>query len=177
MAVRQHLAVLAGAEFVDSITERAKIGRPAQRWRLSAKSDERFPDSHADLVAALLETAQRTFGTAGLDRLTGELAARQADSYRERMPGPDSAIEARVAALAKIRSTDGYIAGWRRRPDGSLELVENHCAIHRAARACPQLCGAELILFRAVLGHDVSVERTEHILRGDRRCVYRVCER
>jgi predicted ArsR family transcriptional regulator len=29
-------------------------------------------------------------------------------------------------------------------------------------------------LFRAVLGDDVSVERAEHIVGGDRRCAYRI---
>ena len=177
MAVRQHLAILSGEGLVDSIAERGRIGRPAKRWRLTGKSDERFPDSHAGLVVVLLQAAQHTFGSEGLDRLTTELVARQTDSYRKQMPRAGSAIEARVAALVKIRCAEGYMAEWRRGRDGSIELIENHCAISRAAHACPQLCHGELTLFRKVLGQDVSVERTEHLLRGDRRCAYRICLR
>jgi predicted ArsR family transcriptional regulator len=33
-----------------------------------------------------------------------------------------------------------------------------------------------LDLFRSVLGHGVDVERTEHIVGGDRRCAYRVID-
>jgi len=66
------------------------------------------------------------------------------------------------------------MAEWKRRPDGALEFVENHCAITKAACLCPKLCGGELSLFRNVLGDDVLVERVEHILAGDRRCSYRI---
>jgi predicted ArsR family transcriptional regulator len=61
-------------------------------------------------------------------------------------------------------------------PDGpaSFLLVENHCPICAAATACQGFCATEIDLFRAVLGPDVSVERVEHILAGDRRCAYRV---
>ena len=36
------------------------------------------------------------------------------------------------------------------------------------------LCDAELELFQAILGEDVVIERTEHILLGARRCAYRI---
>jgi predicted ArsR family transcriptional regulator len=32
----------------------------------------------------------------------------------------------------------------------------------------------ELEIFQAALGEDATIERIEHILMGDRRCVYRV---
>jgi predicted ArsR family transcriptional regulator len=51
-------------------------------------------------------------------------------------------------------------------------LVENHCPICVAATACQGFCQAELDTFREVLGPDASVERTEHIVEGDRRCAY-----
>jgi hypothetical protein len=53
-------------------------------------------------------------------------------------------------------------------------LIENHCPICVAAKACQGFCRVELDTFRDVLGPDVSVERTEHIVAGGRRCVYRI---
>ena len=85
--------------------------------------------------------------------------------------------EERVAALTRIQREEGYMAEWRRRRDGTFELVENHCSIAKAARVCPNLCGGELSLFRTVLGDDVSVERVEHILSGDRCCAYQITGR
>lgn len=56
----------------------------------------------------------------------------------------------------------------------ALLLIENHCPICAAATLCQGLCTTELELFRDVLGPDVQVERTEYLLDGDRRCVYRI---
>jgi predicted ArsR family transcriptional regulator len=39
---------------------------------------------------------------------------------------------------------------------------------------CQGFCASELDLFRSALGTGVKVERAEHILSGDRRCVYRI---
>ena len=62
-------------------------------------------------------------------------------------------------------------------PDGGFTLVENHCPICAAATACQGFCRAELEVFRSVLGDDVTVERTDHILAGARRCAYRITVR
>ncbi len=174
MAVRQHLSVLQGEELVDFTDQRRKVGRPARLWRLTPKASDRFPDSHAELAVGMLQAIRSAFGDEGLKRLTEERTRQQAQSYRARMPGQDAPLAERVATLAGIRREEGYIPKWGRRRDGTVELVENHCSISKAARFCPKLCAGELSLFRSVLGSDVSVDRVEHILSGDRRCAYRI---
>ena len=62
----------------------------------------------------------------------------------------------------------------QRQRDGSFLLIENHCPISAAANVCPKLCDAEMGVFRAILGVDVSIERAEHMVAGARRCVYRI---
>jgi predicted ArsR family transcriptional regulator len=64
----------------------------------------------------------------------------------------------------------------RREGKGVFVLLENHCPICAAATACQGFCSSELELFRSVLGPSVTVERTEHIVGGDRRCAYRIVE-
>ncbi|MDQ3340128.1 MAG: transcriptional regulator [Myxococcota bacterium] len=177
MAVRQHLAVLEAEQLVDFTEDRSKIGRPARAWRLTPKAYDQFPDCHAELAVGMLQAVQSAFGEEGLERLTKETTRQQVESYRTRMPVSDAPIVERVATLARIRREEGYMAESRRRPDGTLELVENHCSIAKAARICSKLCVAELSLFRTVLGSDVSVERTQHILAGDRSCSYCITER
>jgi predicted ArsR family transcriptional regulator len=58
--------------------------------------------------------------------------------------------------------------------EGGYLLIENHCPICAAATACQGFCHAERDVFQRALGGDVSVERTEHIVSGDRRCAYRI---
>jgi predicted ArsR family transcriptional regulator len=53
-------------------------------------------------------------------------------------------------------------------------LIEHHCPVCDAARACQGLCRSELELFRSVLGPELEVTREQHLLSGDERCVYRV---
>ena len=86
------------------------------------------------------------------------------------------AASARAAAAhqAALRAAEGYMAKWSREDDGTYLLVENHCPICAAAAACQGFCRAELALFRTALGECVTVERTDHILAGARRCAYRI---
>lgn len=177
MAVRQHLSVLQGEGFVGFTDERRKVGRPARVWQLTSKANDRFPHFHAELAVGMLQAIRTTFGEEGLERLTEERTRQQLDSYRARMPGPDVPLEERVATLARLRREEGYMAEWRRRRDGKIELIENHCSIEKAAQFCPKLCACELSLFRTVLGDDVSVERVEHILSTDRRCTFSITRR
>jgi predicted ArsR family transcriptional regulator len=173
VAVRQHLAALAGEGDVQHGEQRRGVGRPAHVWSLTEQASERFPDTHAELTVELLESLRESFGDAGVDRLLEVRRRRQLEAYRARMPDPAASIEKRVAALAALRRQEGYMAEWRRRGDGFL-LVENHCPICAAARVCQGLCRDELRLFREVLGGGVQVERGEHLLAGARRCVYSI---
>jgi predicted ArsR family transcriptional regulator len=154
--------------------ERRKVGRPARMWRLTEKAQARFPDSHAELTVEMLSMIRAIFGERGIDRLLTERTRMQIKAYGEGLRAAGKSLEARVNALAKIRAEQGYMAEAARQRDGSFLLIENHCPICAAATACQGLCREELMLFSSVLGGDVSVERTDHILAGARRCAYRI---
>ena len=81
-------------------------------------------------------------------------------------------LETRLDRLTRLRAAEGYMAEWRPTEDGYL-LIENHCPICAAAAACQGFCRSELAMFRALLA-PASVERTEHVLAGARRCAYLV---
>ncbi len=174
MAVRQHLDALLAEELVEFEDRRGKVGRPARHWRLADAGNLRFPDSHADLALGIIQALRETMGPKVLDRVIAERQKSQAASYRKQLPSIKSPLDQRVAALAAIRKEEGYMAEWSRTRDGALLLIENHCPICSAAEACQGLCNSELDLFKSVLGKDVKIERVEHIVSGDRRCVYRV---
>jgi predicted ArsR family transcriptional regulator len=171
VAARQHLEPLEAEGLVAYEERRKGVGRPAREWRLTEGAAALFPDSHGELAVAMLGALKRTFGQRGLDRLVAERVVAQVRAYRERV-SPRAPLPRKVAALAALRRDEGYMAEWSRERDGSFLLVENHCPICAAARFCQGLCAGEADLFRAVLG--ARVERTEHILAGARRCVYRI---
>jgi len=174
MAVRQHLYTLRDGGLVTYEDEHRKVGRPARIWRITEKAQARFPDSHAELTVEMLAMIRAIFGERGIDRLMTERTRLQTKAYDERLRAAGKSLEARVNALAKVRAEQGYMAEAARQRDGSFLLIENHCPICAAATACQGLCREELNLFSAVLGDRVSIERTDHILAGARRCAYRI---
>jgi len=172
-AARQQLVRLAEEGLVEARSSAAGVGRPTQLWSLTPASQSRFPDTHAALTVQLLDIVRSQLGDAALDEI---IAVREADTKRayHAAVAPALDLKSRVAALADLRSQEGYMAAWTEQPDGSMLLIENHCPICAAATACQGFCRAELEVFRSVLGPDVSVERQDHIVSGGRRCTYSI---
>jgi predicted ArsR family transcriptional regulator len=173
-AARQQMARLEADGLVAGQREGGAVGRPRQRWSLTDKAQGRFPDSHPELTVQLIRSIERSLGPAALDRVIGAREEEQRRAYRRAVDGGRT-LRQRVERLAAARSAEGYMAGVSEEPDGGgLLLVENHCPICAAARACQGFCRSELEVFRDVLGPEVDVERVEHILAGARRCAYRI---
>jgi predicted ArsR family transcriptional regulator len=171
-AVRQHLVELADHGLVRS-SPRASTGagRPPVEWSLTDLAIDLFPDRHADLTVSLIESIRSTVGEEGLEAIMAARTAEQVDDYRARLAGVADPLD----ALAGIRSDEGYMAEVVDADDGRGRLlIEHHCPVCDAARACQGLCRSELDLFRTVLGSTVTVTREQHLLSGDERCVYRV---
>ena len=173
MAVRQHLYALQREGLVTSEDRPVPIGRPAKFWRLTREADRLFPEAYAELSVALIDSVKDAFGEEGLERVLTSRCARQRLDYGKRIR-PQDALDKKLTELARVRTEEGYMAEVRREDDGGFLLVENHCPICAAANACQGFCSTELDLFRSVLGPGVTVERAEHIIKGDNRCVYRV---
>ncbi|NMA98804.1 MAG: transcriptional regulator [Phyllobacteriaceae bacterium] len=172
-AARQQLQRLADEGLVESRSASAGVGRPTQLWSLTAAAQARFPDTHAALTVQLLEIVQSHLGEDAMETIISIREAQTRKAY-EHAVAPATDLKSRVAALTELRSQEGYMAAWTEQPDGTLLLVENHCPICAAATACQGFCRAELDVFRSVLGPEVEIERTDHIVSGGRRCSYTI---
>lgn len=173
MAVRQHLYALQREGLVTAEERPVPIGRPAKFWLLTREADHLFPEAYAELSVALIDSVKDAFGDEGLERVLTSRCARQRADYGKRIKPGDS-LERKLRQLASVRTEEGYMAEVRKEEDGTFLLVENHCPICAAANACQGFCSTELDLFRSVLGTDVTIERAEHIIKGDHRCVYKI---
>jgi predicted ArsR family transcriptional regulator len=175
VAVRQHLLALEEGGLVEQRRREPEgRGRPSVDWSLGPLAQELFPDRHADLTVGLIEAARATFGQEGLDRLVKHRAREQTSVYRELLSKPGTSIAGRVEALARQRTAEGYMAEAVPEKQGAYLLIEHNCPICEAARSCTGLCDAELTVFQESLGEDVRVKRTQHLLSGGARCVYRI---
>jgi predicted ArsR family transcriptional regulator len=185
MAARQHLYALEAEGIVAAEPQPRPRGRPVKLWRLTEAAAPFFPDGHAELTLGLLDAMTEAFGRRGLSKLIAARGEAQRAAYGARIR-PGWPLKRRVEALARIRAEEGYMAEVRNGGQGAgpgagpgaergvYLLVENHCPICAAAKACRGLCQRELELFQEVLGPDVKVERLDHLLSGARRCSYRI---
>lgn len=173
--IRQHLYDLQKKNLVTFSEESRPMGRPAKIWRLTEEANGCFPDNHAAVTLNLLKSARNAFGPEGLCKLLSQYARDQVTTYRKRISAGAN-LRQRLEALATFRSEEGYMAEVAANETGELLFVENHCPISCAALTCSEFCDNELNMFREVLGPRAGVERIEHMVNGNRRCVYRVTE-
>ena len=171
MGARKHLEAWHEAGLVEYLDHAEKQGRPSRYWQLSAAGHARFPDRHSELTLQLLQYTRQLFGEKGIEQL---IAAREIESLQQYKKETEKfkSLSGKLKALADIRSLEGYMAEVEKHEDGGYFLIENHCPICAAASNCQNFCRSELQVFQQALGEQVRVERTEHILKEGRRCVY-----
>ncbi len=172
-AARQQFTKLARDGMVEAHSECRGVGRPVQRWHLTALGNKRFPDCHAELTVKILTTIRRELGEDAIGKIITARENEARRDYFDKLQGADT-LEERIIRLVTIRTEEGYMAQWEKEPEGSWLIIENHCPICSTARMCQGFCRAELELFQTVL--DANVERVEYLLTGSRRCVYRVIQ-
>lgn len=172
MAVRLQMYELEAEGLVEAQSRASGRGRPTKLWSLTDEAARVFPDAHQTLAVELITSVRSLFGEAGLDKLVAAHGDEQRAAYGAALKSARG-IGERVKRLAAKRADEGYLAEAVK--DGrDWLLIENHCPICSAAKACSGLCAGELAVFSDVLGEEVSVVREDHILAGARRCTYRV---
>ncbi|WP_370324858.1 helix-turn-helix transcriptional regulator [Euzebya sp.] len=174
-AVRRHLAVLAGDDLVSSETVHdGSMGRPNERWSLTARGKRLFPDRSAEFADEVLCHLEQAFGRPAVAAFLKARAEQHGDRYADRLADVSDPVE-RVRALARALSDDGFAA---RVVDGqngrSLTLLQSHCAIEGIATEHPEVCAHEAALFKRLLAADdqrVTVSRRDTIASGAQACV------
>ncbi len=174
MGVRQHLADLESKGLVSQTQEeRQTRGRPVHLWKLSAQGHGRFPDTHSQTTLELIDVIRTSLGEDSLNRLIDERSSMIEASYKEQLAEAEPGLQQQIECLARLRSEEGYMAEVRLLPDGWM-LIENHCPICSAATSCQQFCKSELDIFIRLFENKATVERTDHLLSGARRCAYKI---
>jgi predicted ArsR family transcriptional regulator len=107
-----------------------------------------------------------------LEKVTSEREKLTLQNYQQHLEQCDS-LESKLQTLVTLREQEGYMAELEKDEHGFI-LIENHCPICKAATRCPSLCQSELNVFQSLLGSETKIERDEHIISGQRRCVYRI---
>ncbi|GAA3933325.1 MarR family transcriptional regulator [Chitinophaga oryziterrae] len=169
---RLQLLKLAEEGLVMSATTTKGVGRPVQIWNLTPQGHAHFPDTHGEFTLQLIETIRKELGDAALEKVVAARERLQQEKYTLALQGITDLAE-KLEQFAAIRTSEGYLAEWHAEDEGFI-FVENHCPICNAASKCANICKSELNTFASILGDEVEVIRTNHIIAGDRRCVYKI---
>lgn len=168
--VRQHLQALEHQDLVVHVPDRSGRGRPRHRYELTIEGLELFPRRYGELVVGMLDHLE-----AHAPEVAGSYFRQRAQTRIQavlpRMEG--RTLGEQVEELVLILSEEGYQASVTEVEPGTYHLVERNCAVHLMARHDPRTCRSELDFFREVLS-DATVERTHHLLAGERHCAYRI---
>ncbi len=174
MGARQHLAHLADLGFVDQTEERPQArGRPVRCWQLTRAGHDTFGDRHNQLMVDIIASVRDTFGEEGLDKLIDQRSAETQAHYQKQLDTCKS-VPQKLKKLAELRSAEGYMATVEAEGKKAWLLIENHCPICDAAKACQNFCRSELEIFQKLFKGLAEVSREDHIIHGARRCAYKV---
>lgn len=168
--VRQHLQALEHQGLVVHVPDRSGRGRPRHRYELTMEGQELFPRRYGELVVGMLEHLETHAPEVAVSYFRQRAQAR-VQAALPRMQG--RTLGERVEELVRILSEEGYEAAVCEVDAGTFHLVERNCPVHLMARQDSRTCRSELDFLREVLP-GATVERTHHLLAGERHCAYRI---
>ncbi|MGB5136244.1 MAG: iron-sulfur cluster biosynthesis transcriptional regulator SufR [Prochlorococcaceae cyanobacterium] len=172
-AMRRHLRSLEDDGLVQASPAGEGPGRPSNRWQLTAKAQDHFPDGSEQFALSLLESISGSLPAETLQGLLAQQALHKAQLYRARIgEGP---LQQRLERLVDLRRQEGYVAECAPEQDGRAWLMrELHCSVMRIAEQFPCVCDQELSLIRHTFP-DCAVERVQWRLEKGHSCGFRLC--
>jgi len=174
MGARQHLTAMEKDDLVASEFVRQKAGRPALYFKLTEKADHYFPQQYGPLAMDILKGVESLEGRNTVEKVLEQrwIKLRQAyDTALNKTGTVPTNLKEKVEKLATIRDDDGYMSEMEEK-DGELYITEHNCPIQTIAKEYNEVCQYELDLFQKLLNS--KVVRVEHMINGERSCVYRV---
>lgn len=174
MGARQHLTAMEKDSLVASEFVRQKAGRPALYFKLTEKANAYFPQQYGPLAMDILKGMENLEGRDTVEKVLEyrrDNLRQVYDSALNKNGMSTTDLKEKVEKLASMRDDDGYMTEMEEK-DGELFLTEHNCPIHTIAKEYNEVCQHELDLFQDVL--NAKVERVEHMVNGERSCIYRI---
>ncbi len=172
-AVRQHLAQLLRAGWVEAHTERKTHrhggGRPAALYTLTPAGEHLFPKTYETLSIDLVDAVNDRLGPGAVREVLAAVTDSRVRDWASRLEG--KSLAERVDALADIYLSGDPYTQVEMVDDGWL-LVERNCPFLTAAMERPALCSTTVNALARLLG--VRVVREARFQNGDGRCAFRI---
>jgi predicted ArsR family transcriptional regulator len=168
-AVRQHLASLRAAGFVESRPDRSHPGRPSDRYRATTASERLFAPG-SDLAVQLLDLLDEEDPEL-VDRVFERQRRRVVERAGSRVTG--ESVGDRVAAVAELLDGEGYLADVEEAEGGCFRIHLHSCPIWDVADRYRQACSTELGVVQDLIPA-AEVTRRTHKTAGAHTCTYEI---
>jgi DeoR family transcriptional regulator, suf operon transcriptional repressor len=166
-ALRRHLDSLEAEELVRYRREVRGVGAPVHAYSLTDAGESLFPQGHAAVLAAVLESVREVSGSEGVVALARRQWAGLVEEASPRLA--ELPLHERAQLVAELRSSQGFMAEALTDADSAV-IREHHCAIRDVAARFPEICTAEQEFVERMMA--TPVRRTAHILDGCSCCEY-----
>ncbi len=171
-AMRRHLRSLEDAGLVEASSATQGPGRPSNRWQLTAKAQDQFPDGSEDFALGLLESMVGVLPADTIQQLLTQQAHQKAVTYQTHI-GPGT-LHQRLQRLVELRCLEGFVSECSPDPQGNGWLLrEFHCSVMRIAEQFPCVCDQELRLIRQTFP-DCQVDRVHWRLEKGHSCGFQL---
>jgi predicted ArsR family transcriptional regulator len=149
-------------------------GRPAKRYRLTARGRAKLEHTYDDLASA----AMRQLREIGGEEAVQTFARRRIDTILAGVSPADSSADEHVEnaadRIADALTKAGYATTTTRvgGPITGVQICQHHCPVSHVAEEFPELCEAEQAAMADLLG--THVQRLATIVNGDCACTTHV---
>lgn len=170
MGIRQHLLSLERKGYIDYVTKRQGIGRPAFVYRLTEKAQTLFPMAYDNFIVETFKEIEKNEGKQKIEELFKWHKSRFLRDFKESLPARKTLWD-KLSAISNILDTKGYLT--------ELQDTNNHyrlkifnCPIYRLSSEYKDACRYDLQMFQELIAREVSREAC--IVDGDTSCTYTI---
>ena len=170
-SLRPQLNWLLADSYVTVDTVRGGVGRPRNRYRLTARADEMFPKDYRDLVVELVASA----ATQGEVELVRSVFIRREFALESEI-GPmllGRSLEEKLDIICRAMSARGFMARYFASDDGFV-LEASNCPVSAVVEITDLPCSCERDMIGRLLAGEAVVESTKRLPLNDDVCTYAV---
>lgn len=172
--LRQHFNELEQNGFLIKSYERSGRGRPSSKYKITAKGNELFPSSEAQLLRNLIKFLKNNEGEELLTAFFEKYWQKRLESVRKKMDKDfDKMRNKEFHALIKVLEKEGFMPEFSfLEEQNKLQVQECNCPFSEAVKETKLPCKLEADFFAKLFNG--QVERTAYLPDGDHSCTYQI---
>ena len=170
MGIRQHLLSLERKGYIDYVTKRQGIGRPAFLYRLTEKAQNLFPTAYDEFIIETFKDIENHEGKQRIEELFKWHKNRFLRDLKESIPERKNLRE-KLSILSTILDVKGYLTEFQDTNNHFTIKIFN-CPIYRLSSEYKDACRYDLLMFKELIGKEISREAC--IVDGDTSCTYTI---